>query len=393
MKEVEEKARKAKFDALKKGITALNKSLKKDNVIRFLRDDAKDVVYDCIPTGIMRLDAACSGTGWKRGIVVELFGPESSGKSLICQRAIAATQAKGGVCAYVDQEFTFDPQFATKLGVNCGELLISQPDSLQECFAVVDTLIDAGTDLIVLDSIAALVPEEELEGGVTDRKIGLIAGYMTQALRRWNPKLARSGGVLVCVNQMREKIGVLYGDPTTTPGGKALKFYSSIRIRVGGSAEGVIKERIAGEEVVVGKGIRTTCVKNKTAAPYKKAEFKVYFDGRKVDEVDELIEVALAKGLFWRRASGGELSAKGQFFTWPSVPEFRVRYATAVPEEVRKYPQIIEEIRAIVAKGNYGEHLPKYDDGEAAEDTDFDALIAGEAEGEEVFDEVDPGLT
>lgn len=207
MNKIDEKAKAAKLAALKKAMAGIDKSLKKKNVIRFLNeDDFTDV--ECLPTGILQLDAACTGHGIKRGTVVELFGGESSGKSLICQRMIGAVQKQGGVAAYVDQEFAFDPVFARKLGVNSDELPISQPDNMEECFSVIDGLINAGVDLIVLDSMAALVPKEELEGGVSDAHIGLVARGMSQALRRWIAALSKTGGVLLIVNQVRDKIGV-----------------------------------------------------------------------------------------------------------------------------------------------------------------------------------------
>lgn len=205
--EVRAKAKNAKLAALKRAMAGVNKSLKKANAIRFLNE--KDLTsFECLPTGILQLDAACSGRGVKRGTVVELFGPESSGKSLICQKIIAATQRAGGMAAYIDQEFAFDPGFAQKLGVNTDELAISQPDCMEDAFEVIDALINAGVDLIVLDSLASLVPKEELEGGVSDAHIGLVARGMSQALRRWIAALAKSGGVLLIVNQVRDKIGV-----------------------------------------------------------------------------------------------------------------------------------------------------------------------------------------
>lgn len=221
MQDFDKKAQAKKLSALKSAMKSLSKSTKKENLIQIL-GEAPQQEYDCIPTGYLTLDSACTGKGIARGRVVELFGAESSGKSLIAQKIIAACQSHGGLCAYVDLEFTFDTSFAKKLGVQVDNLVISQPGSLQETFKVIDALIDAGVDVIVLDSIAALVPEEELEAEPGKQTVGLVARYMSQFLRRVTSKLAHSGGILVCVNQTREKIGVMWGDNTTTGGGRKI---------------------------------------------------------------------------------------------------------------------------------------------------------------------------
>lgn len=224
MQDFDKKAKAKKLASLKSAMKALSKSktvTNGENLIQIL-GDLPEQHYDCIPTGYISLDSACTGQGIARGRIVELFGNESCGKSLIAQKVVAACQAHGGLCAYVDLEFTFDPQFARKLGVNTDELVISQPDCLQDAFIVIDSLIEAGVDVIVLDSIAALVPKEELEAEAAKQSVGLVARYMSQFLRRVTSKLAHSGSILVCINQTREKIGVMFGDNTTTGGGRKI---------------------------------------------------------------------------------------------------------------------------------------------------------------------------
>jgi recombination protein RecA len=206
LKDIDAKTKKKKLASLMKSMQSLAKSTKDDNIVQILGQKPMDDT-ERIPTGYLTLDVATGG-GIKRGRVVELFGAESSGKSLIAQKIIAACQEHGGLCAYVDMEQTFDVTFAKKLGVNTDELAVSQPSSMQQAFEVVDALVDAGVDVIVLDSIAALVPEEELEADVGKQTIGLVARYMSQFLKRINVKLAKSGGILLCINQTRQKIGV-----------------------------------------------------------------------------------------------------------------------------------------------------------------------------------------
>jgi len=218
MKEIDLETRKKKKAALARAMKAIGKELNDPNAIQVLGVHPMDE-KECLPTGFLTLDVACGGFGVKRGRTVELFGKESSGKSLIAQKMISAVQQYGGMCAFVDMEQTFEPNFARKLGVNVEELIFSQPESLQAAFKVIDALADVGVDLIVLDSVAALVPEEELEGEVGKQTVGLIARYMSQFLRRINVKLAKSESVLIMINQTREKVGILYGNPTDTAGG------------------------------------------------------------------------------------------------------------------------------------------------------------------------------
>lgn len=221
MQEIDTKAKNKKLAGIKSAMKQLDKMSKKKGVVQILGEKPETKI-DSIPTGILTLDSALGVGGVPRGRCIELFGYESSGKSLIAQKVIAECQKLGGYAALVDLEYTFDPTFARKLGVNTDELLLSQPDHLQEAFTVIDALIDAGVELIVLDSTAALVPKEELEAEVGKQTMGLVARYMSQFLRRITGKLSKSNSTLIFINQMRDKIGVMFGDPTTTPGGKLI---------------------------------------------------------------------------------------------------------------------------------------------------------------------------
>lgn len=218
MKDIDAKTKKKKLAALKRVMSGLQKKTGDGNIIQILGQKPMDD-KERFPTGFLTLDYATGG-GIRRGTIGELFGPESSGKSLACQKIIASAQKIGAVCAYVDMEQTFDPIFARKLGVNVEELILSQPRSLQQAFEVIDGLVDAGIDIIVLDSVAALVPEEELDGEIGKQTIGLVARYMSQFLRRLNVKIADSQSSVLFVNQVRDKVGVLYGNPEETPGGR-----------------------------------------------------------------------------------------------------------------------------------------------------------------------------
>lgn len=349
MKDIDKKTQAMKLKALKLAMNNLVKSTKDENIVQILGEKPLDT-KERIPTSYLTLDVATGG-GIPRGRIVELFGAESSGKSLISQRMISAAQSHGALCAYVDMEQTFDASFARKLEVDTDSLVVSQPNSLQQAFQVIDALIDAGVDLIILDSVAALVPEEEMEAEVGKQTVGLVARYMSQFLRRINVKIAKTESVLVCINQVRDKIGMMgYGDPTTTGGGRALKFYSSLRLKVQLSSEGKLKDSASGDPV--GQGIKVTVVKNKTAPPFKKAEFRVYFDGRKVDETDQIVEIALAYGLIPRYNSKGQLDPKGRTYKWNTEPNFKASSKDSVKSELEKFPKVKEELLDMILNGD-----------------------------------------
>lgn len=337
------KAKQAKLKAIAGAMKALEKTTKKEGLVCRLGDKPQEAI-ESISTGSLMFDLALGVGGFPKGRIIELFGAESSGKTLTAIKAAAECQKAGGVVALVDMEHAFDPSFARKLGLNTDELYLSQPDHMQDAFNVIDAMVDAGVDLIILDSVAALVPQEELEGEVGKQTIGLIARYMSQFLRRITPKTAKNGSTVIFINQVRDAIGVMYGDPTTTPGGKALKFYCSVRCQISKVGGSQIKEKKGGEDIDVGHVIRANVKKNKVAPPFRKAEFTIYYDGRKVDKVDELASVALLKGLIPKYDAQGNISETGRTYKWPNDPTFIAKKKEEVAPALKKCPKMQEEL-------------------------------------------------
>jgi recombination protein RecA len=257
-----------------------------------------------VSTGSLSLDIALGIGGFPRGRIIEIYGPESSGKTTLALHAIAEAQKKGGACAFIDAEHALDPVYAQKLGVNVDDLLISQPDAGEQALEIADTLVRSGAiDVLVVDSVAALVPRAELEGEMGDSHVGLHARLMSQALRKLTGSISRSRCLVIFINQIRLKIGVMFGNPETTTGGNALKFYASVRLDI--RRIGAIKER----EEVVGNQTRVKVVKNKMAAPFRVVEFDIMY-GEGISKTGELIDLGVKAGVVDK--SGAWFSHAGQ---------------------------------------------------------------------------------
>ncbi len=316
-----------KLKALQAAMAKIEKDFGKGSIMKLGEEKIDNI--EVIPSGSIGLDYALGVGGYPRGRIVEIYGPESSGKTTLAIHAIAEAQKQGGIAAFIDAEHAFDRFYAANLGVNVDELVISQPDNGEQALDIADQLIrSAAVDIIVIDSVAALTPKAELEGDMGDNKVGLQARLMSQALRKLTSTISKTNTTCIFINQLREKIGVLFGNPETTTGGNALKFYASVRLDIRKSSP--IKD---GDEVV-GNEVKVKVVKNKVAPPFRRAEFEVMY-GEGISRVGEVVDLGVNFGI---------LEKSGSWYSYGGSKLGQGKEATKAV--LRDNPELQEEVTA-----------------------------------------------
>jgi recombination protein RecA len=344
-----------KTKALDAALSQIERNFGKGSIMR-LGKSQKPVEIETISTGSLGLDIALGVGGLPRGRVIEIYGPESSGKTTLTLHVIAEAQKRGGVCAFIDAEHALDPIYARKLGVNLDDLLISQPDTGEQALEITDTLVRSGAiDVLVIDSVAALTPRAEIDGEMGDSQPGLHARLMSQAMRKLTASISKSHTMVIFINQIRMKIGVMYGSPETTTGGNALKFYASVRLDI--RRIGSIKER----EEVIGNQTRVKVVKNKVAPPFKQVEFDIMY-GAGISKSGELIDLGVKAGV---------VEKSGAWFSYDSQRlgqgrENAKAYLKSNPEIACRIEQAIRENSGLIAQRIL-------DPGEAEENSEIEA--------------------
>jgi len=345
-----------KSKALDAALSQIERNFGKGSIMR-LGKNPRSMDVETVSTGSLGLDIALGIGGLPRGRVIEIYGPESSGKTTLALHCLAEAQKKGGTCAFIDAEHALDPVYARKLGVNVDDLLISQPDAGEQALEIADTLVRSGAvDVLVIDSVAALVPRAELEGDMGDSQPGLQARLMSQALRKLTASINRSNTMVIFINQMRMKIGVMYGSPETTTGGHALKFYASVRLDI--RRIGAIKDR----DEVIGNQTRVKVVKNKLAPPFKVVEFDIMY-GEGISKVGELVDLGMKAGVVER---------SGTWFSYDSQRLGQGRenvkvFLKANPEIAGRIEAAVRENAGLIGDGIIGGEETEGDDDAAEE--------------------------
>ena len=319
--------RKAKLQALQAAMSKIEKDFGKGSIMKLGDENTEKV--DIIPTGSISLNAALGVGGYPKGRIIEIYGPESSGKTTLAIHAIAEAQKAGGIAAFIDAEHAFDRFYAAKLGVDTDSLIISQPDNGEQALEIADQLVrSAAVDIIVVDSVAALTPKKEIEGEMGDNVVGLHARLMSQALRKMTSSVSKTNTTCIFINQLREKIGVMFGNPETTTGGNALKFYASVRLDIRRVTS--LKD---GDEVI-GNQVRVKVVKNKVAPPFRKAEFEITF-GEGISKVGEILDLGVEYGIIQKSGS------------WFSYNDTRLAQGRdAAKNVIKDNPELAEELEA-----------------------------------------------